>query len=557
MTIKTSIDTLVADAAIAHNIIHGADDETVTTDGGPVPSLAKAIADMVAYWGTLGMTLASAGTISAAPGTVGAPSLIWGGDLATGIYRIGVNNLGVAVSGAKVLDIAAAGLGVTGTLSATGTATIGGAASAYLVDGKYGQLLAGADAGGFYFASGFTSNAIPVFIGNAATTEVRQSVASGGSIASYVAGVARVKAYASSLAIAASNKLYLDGVGATGDTYLVESAANVLDLYAGGVKAASLGVGGVAVTGSVIATAALTAGGHIQSFGAGGGAKFRLTSTNYTIALEQPSDLGIMRIRRDDGATTAIADFSAAYLALGPEVALVLPSTQKLRLDGSTTGDTYLVESSANVMDFYTGGVNALRLTNSGGLTKATITGSTIGQLDLTASGVYSFITLNNSGGATKQGTILNITGDTQIRSESINFKNYDASAQYASFSATGAIISSGRLQVSADTAPPSNYGVEIGHNGTTGAILSYNRSTAAYKTLNIDGLSINLQASSATKLAVSSAGCTLSGDTVIATKTPASASATGTTGTVAWDANYLYVCTATDTWKRAALATW
>lgn len=39
--------------------------------------------------------------------------------------------------------------------------------------------------------------------------------------------------------------------------------------------------------------------------------------------------------------------------------------------------------------------------------------------------------------------------------------------------------------------------------------------------------------------------------------KTPASASATGTQGEVAWDSSFVYVCTATDTWKRAAIATW
>jgi len=39
--------------------------------------------------------------------------------------------------------------------------------------------------------------------------------------------------------------------------------------------------------------------------------------------------------------------------------------------------------------------------------------------------------------------------------------------------------------------------------------------------------------------------------------QTPASASATGTQGQIAWDANYMYVCTATNTWKRVALATW
>ena len=37
----------------------------------------------------------------------------------------------------------------------------------------------------------------------------------------------------------------------------------------------------------------------------------------------------------------------------------------------------------------------------------------------------------------------------------------------------------------------------------------------------------------------------------------PASASATGTTGDIRIDANYIYVCTATNTWKRTALTTW
>jgi len=43
----------------------------------------------------------------------------------------------------------------------------------------------------------------------------------------------------------------------------------------------------------------------------------------------------------------------------------------------------------------------------------------------------------------------------------------------------------------------------------------------------------------------------------IVTSKTPASAAATGTQGQISWDADYIYVCTATDTWKRAALATW
>jgi hypothetical protein len=39
--------------------------------------------------------------------------------------------------------------------------------------------------------------------------------------------------------------------------------------------------------------------------------------------------------------------------------------------------------------------------------------------------------------------------------------------------------------------------------------------------------------------------------------KTPASATDTGSAGEICWDADYIYVCTATDTWKRTAISTW
>lgn len=41
------------------------------------------------------------------------------------------------------------------------------------------------------------------------------------------------------------------------------------------------------------------------------------------------------------------------------------------------------------------------------------------------------------------------------------------------------------------------------------------------------------------------------------ATKTPASASDTGAAGQIAWDGSFIYVCTATNTWERAAIASW
>jgi hypothetical protein len=43
----------------------------------------------------------------------------------------------------------------------------------------------------------------------------------------------------------------------------------------------------------------------------------------------------------------------------------------------------------------------------------------------------------------------------------------------------------------------------------------------------------------------------------IITAETPASATAAGAVGTICWDSSYIYVCTATNTWKRAALSTW
>lgn len=39
--------------------------------------------------------------------------------------------------------------------------------------------------------------------------------------------------------------------------------------------------------------------------------------------------------------------------------------------------------------------------------------------------------------------------------------------------------------------------------------------------------------------------------------KTPASATDTGNAGEWCWDSNYIYICTAANTWKRSALSSW
>lgn len=44
---------------------------------------------------------------------------------------------------------------------------------------------------------------------------------------------------------------------------------------------------------------------------------------------------------------------------------------------------------------------------------------------------------------------------------------------------------------------------------------------------------------------------------TLVGSSTPSSATASGTAGQIRWDDSYIYVCIATDTWKRANLTTW
>ena len=73
-----------------------------------------------------GVLPASFTLVKVGDGTVGAPSVTFASDLDCGLYRIGANNIGVAVNGAKVLDVSTAGLGITGALSGATTGAFSG-----------------------------------------------------------------------------------------------------------------------------------------------------------------------------------------------------------------------------------------------------------------------------------------------------------------------------------------------------------------------------------------------------------------------------------------------
>lgn len=57
-------------------------------------------------------------------GSAGAPGISFDGDADTGMYRIGANNIGLACSGAKVVDVASGTVGVTGAVTASNGLTV-------------------------------------------------------------------------------------------------------------------------------------------------------------------------------------------------------------------------------------------------------------------------------------------------------------------------------------------------------------------------------------------------------------------------------------------------
>lgn len=108
-------------------------------------------------------------------------------------------------------------------------------------------------------------------------------------------------------------------------------------------------------------------------------------------------------------------------------------------------------------------------------------------------------------------------------------------------------------------------------HNGALGVFTGYRNSTGEYRTNNVgasgfiaykinsvDALVINNNRSVTIGSNLTVGGTiTTAALAITPSAPPASASATGTAGQIQWDSSFLYVCVATNTWKRAALSTW
>jgi len=90
------------------------------------PDGATTVSQNIVVDTTNGITLSSVtGSVwSAGDGTESLPYYTWASDLDSGFYRIGANNIGHSLGGSKVVDYSTAGVGITGTLTASGILSI-------------------------------------------------------------------------------------------------------------------------------------------------------------------------------------------------------------------------------------------------------------------------------------------------------------------------------------------------------------------------------------------------------------------------------------------------
>jgi len=169
------------------------------------------------------------------------------------------------------------------------------------------------------------------------------------------------------------------------------------------------------------------------------------------------------------------------------------------------------------------------------------------------------------------------LTGNGTVAAPSVSFASDQDTGLYRIGANSIGVAAGGNLRARIDSSGITSYGLSSevqttdyvqnttgstmqmallsGTGNTSGKLEVYNTGGAASGVLNINtsgGGAVNFGSGTATF-----AGAATIAGTVIHTlsATPATSTATGTVGTISWDASYIYICTATDTWRRVAIA--
>lgn len=234
---------------------------------------------------------------------------------------------------------------------------------------------------------------------------------------------------------------------------------------------------------------------------------------------------------------------------------LYASSVAKANLQSTGLAINKSTTAASRMLEVVDSAAAQLRLTHTAATDYADFAVDTDGILTLTPSGTHmisaknlrfasgKFIDLNSGGGAPGSSDYgIGINGSYlafQVGSGSVGSRFYGGSTCLASIAGLGIGVGLGATNPSA-----------CFHARSTDDQLWLERSS---------GIETKFKTDSDGNLGITPSGgkVIVTGTMVTATATPASAGATGTAGQWAWDGSYIYIATATNTWKRVAIATW
>ena len=263
----------------------------------------------------------------------------------------------------------------------------------------------------------------------------------------------------------------------------------------------------------------------------------------------------IVHIRNSLSGSRSILIFQGTYNASN-DFEIPAGKDVVLKFNGAGTGATVTQVFTNLLATAFTGPIAGAVTGNVTGNVNGDLTGDVTGNVTGNLTGN---VTGNVSGNVTS-------TGSSSFSSIDVNGGAIDGTAIGANSASTGVFTNITGSGTAALATVDINAGEIDGTNigaGTPGTGAFTSLSTSGTATLAT--VDINAGAIDGTNIGASTPGTgvfsalTTTGDsvTIQTTQTPSSASATGTTGEIAWDANYIYVCIATNTWKRVLLSTW
>lgn len=209
----------------------------------------------------------------------------------------------------------------------------------------------------------------------------------------------------------------------------------------------------------------------------------------------------------------------------------------------SADNNTGIFSSAADTLDFTTGGTSRVTLSTTSAAFAVPISGTNV-----TTSGIVSLAA------GTVSAPSLTFTGDT-------NTGIYSSAADKIDFATGGtnrlSLASTGLTSTVVHLAPD-------GAVGAPGYSFANDPDTGIYSSA---ANALAIACGGAQRLNINSTSMTLNGIGLVcgtgktinipSPTVPGTAGATGSAGDISWDSSYIYVCVATNTWKRAALSTW